>query len=657
MSDVKRIKELLRERVAELAPHLFPNGKKKGNHWCVGSIEGEPGKSFDICIVGEKAGLWGDFAESAKHSRSLLDLWMHARKVDFKTALHDAADWLGVSLSISKTKSQRTFPTLDDAIREVRRQKMLVTRRDWYHDRSGSKDLVIVRFDGKEGKDFRPFHLSNDGWAIGDPPGKLPLFNLPKLLVPDLNPSLEPVFVVEGEKCVCELRDKLGLLATTSAHGSDGARITDWEPLAGRAVVILPDNDSGGRGYAQTVTGILNQLSPSAVVKVVELPGLPLKGDCVEWIKARDGKPPEEIKAELLGLVRNAQITATAVREPRIRFFAPSELRDWKPDKDIVLVGDCNIMRGETFVIAGEPGVGKSLAGTQLAVSGAARRDWFGLTVHRQFRTMIVQTENGRYRLRLEYSSFDCDEIEDFIRVSEPPPFGLTLTNKEFQKDIGATLDSFKPECVVFDPWNAAARDDKIREYAETFDALRNLLPTGSDKPALGIVAHTRKPQPNEKRTGGTGLMHLLSGSYILTSVPRCIFVMTRGSQVETDDSVVFFNPKNSNGANAPRSAWHRKLSGFSPAADFDWEKFDQPPEERKTITVEHLSGIFAGGERQLELSEAAHALATVTGVRDTSAYRALHTEGKFAKYLTRHGEKLKFSSPKSLRKTGREKE
>jgi hypothetical protein len=93
------------------------------------------------------------------------------------------------------------------------------------------------------------------------------------------------------------------------------------------------------------------------------------------------------------------------------------------------------------------------------------------------------------------------------------------------------------------------------RDYVETFNALRDLLPTGADKPALGVIAHTRKPQPNEKRTGGTGLMHLLSGSYILTSVPRCIFIMTRGTQDETDDSVVFFNPKNSNGENAPRSA------------------------------------------------------------------------------------------------------
>jgi twinkle protein len=64
MSDARRIKELLRERVAELAQYLFPDGHRERAHWAVGSIDGEPGKSFKICVAGEKAGLWGDFAES-----------------------------------------------------------------------------------------------------------------------------------------------------------------------------------------------------------------------------------------------------------------------------------------------------------------------------------------------------------------------------------------------------------------------------------------------------------------------------------------------------------------------------------------------------------------------------------------------------------------
>jgi hypothetical protein len=347
--------------------------------------------------------------------------------------------------------------------------------------------------------------------------------------------------------------------------------------------------------------------------------------------------------------VNAAGATVKEPREPRIRFFTPSELRDFKPDNELVLVGDCHITRGEVFVIGGEPGVGKSLASTQLAVSGATGRDWFGLTAHRQFRTMIVQTENGRWRLRKEFSARDCDEIENWVRISEPPPFGLTLSNTEFLEDIRATLDSFKPECVIFDPWNAAARDDKQRDYLETFNALRNLLPTGMDKPALGIDAHTRKPQPNEKRTGGTGLMHLLAGSYVLTSVPRSIFIMTRGSEDETDDSVIFFNPKNSNGQNARRSAWHRNLNGFIPATDFDWTEFDKPPDQRRVITLDQISKVFDGGKKLLYLSDAAHDLATLANVRDTSAYRALKLDGKFAECLSEVGERIKFSLPSSL--------
>jgi hypothetical protein len=339
-----------------------------------------------------------------------------------------------------------------------------------------------------------------------------------------------------------------------------------------------------------------------------------------------------------------AKIEIVQVREPRIRFYPPSELRDYQPDNDIVLVGDCHVMRGEVFLIGGEPGVGKSRGATSLAVAGATPGSfWFGLPVRRQFRTMIIQTENGRYRLRQEFSALNCDGLEDWIRVSEPPPFGLTLSNPEFQQDIGAALQAFKPDCVILDPWNAAAKDDKQRDYCETFDALRNLLPTGKDKPALGIVAHTRKPAMNEKRTGGTGLMHLLAGSYILTSVPRSIFIMVRGTEDETDNSVVWFNPKNSNGENAPRLAWHRMGSGFTPAMDFDWTEFDKPPNERKTVTLEHLREIFDGGNKRLELKDAAHALATLADIKGGAAYNALNADGKWKAHLSREGKFITF--------------
>jgi hypothetical protein len=98
MTDAKEIKRLLSQRVEDVAAYLFPDGKRESNHWCTGDITGSPGKSFKICLSGEKVGLWGDFANGERHSNSLLDLWMAARNVDFKTALHEAIEWLGCSL-------------------------------------------------------------------------------------------------------------------------------------------------------------------------------------------------------------------------------------------------------------------------------------------------------------------------------------------------------------------------------------------------------------------------------------------------------------------------------------------------------------------------------------------------------------------------------
>ena len=308
MSAARRIKELLREGVAQLAQYLFPNGHREGVHWCVGNIEGEPDKSFKICISGPKASLWGDFADSRNHSRSLLDLWMHARNVDFKTALREAAQWLGEPLN-GHDNGGSIFSTLDEAIANMeQRLAMRITRRDPYHDREGNEHFVVARFDGATGKQFRPFHKKGSAWIAKDPLGLLPLFRLPELIAR----KTERVFVVEGEKPARELAT-LGLLVTTSAHGAKSAHKTDWRPLAGREVVILPDNDAEGRrAYAQTVAGIVSHLSPPAEARIVELPGLPPKGDCVDWLEARDARTPEEITAELLAMVKGAEITCQA---------------------------------------------------------------------------------------------------------------------------------------------------------------------------------------------------------------------------------------------------------------------------------------------------------------------------------------------------------
>ena len=326
--------------------------------------------------------------------------------------------------------------------------------------------------------------------------------------------------------------------------------------------------------------------------------------------------------------------TANEPREPRIRVFSPSELRTYNPAQEPVLIGDNHITRGEVFIIGGEPGVGKSRLAVSLAIAGATGNDWLGLKVRHQFRTLILQTENGRYRLKNDFDEINAAGLDEWIRVSEPPPFGLTFSNPEFQSDLVAIIADFKPHVVLLDPWNAAAKDDRQRDYAETFDIIRAILPKGDDKPALGIVAHTRKPQTGERRNGGTGLMHTLSGSYVLTSVPRCIWIVVRGSEEETDQSVVVFNPKNSNGQNSTRSPWVRKNGLFEPLSGFDWKQFDKPPDERRIIRPEDIRTVLEG-KGTVTKSSAAEALMAITEMGKSACYDAFKAGGKFGHLFT----------------------
>lgn len=137
--------------------------------------------------------------------------------------------------------------------------------------------MHVYRFEKDGNKEFRPIHPTAEGWYLGDPAGKLPLYRLPEI------PSAEAVVVVEGEKC-CDLVRMLGLVATTSAHGAKSPAKTDWSPLAGKLVIIIPDNDEAGEAYALAVATILSQLDPRPRIRILRLP-LAEKGDDIEqWL-------------------------------------------------------------------------------------------------------------------------------------------------------------------------------------------------------------------------------------------------------------------------------------------------------------------------------------------------------------------------------------
>jgi hypothetical protein len=119
------------------------------------------------------------------------------------------------------------------------------------------------------------------------------LYRWPELLkYPDA-----PVFICEGEKDT----DRVRLLDLNPVATSVAGQC--WTPeladaLKGRDVYILQDNDAAGREVALEAAALLFGKAKS--IRIVELPGLPEKGDASDWLNADTSRSTAELVAECL---------------------------------------------------------------------------------------------------------------------------------------------------------------------------------------------------------------------------------------------------------------------------------------------------------------------------------------------------------------------
>ncbi len=104
------------------------------------------------------------------------------------------------------------------------------------------------------------------------------LYRLPNIIDSSI------VFICEGEKD-CDLLAQHGYTATCNYDGAgkDGKKWkSGYNPFfTDKTVYILPDNDDPGRKHAATIYENLKDIATDC--RIVELPGLPNKGDVSNW--------------------------------------------------------------------------------------------------------------------------------------------------------------------------------------------------------------------------------------------------------------------------------------------------------------------------------------------------------------------------------------
>jgi putative DNA primase/helicase len=146
-----------------------------------------------------------------------------------------------------------------------------------YRDEDGNVLFQVVRYDPKDFRQRRP--KASGGWDWSVKGVRVVPYCLPELRA---EPT-RPVTVVEGEKDVDNLA-RIGVLATCNAGGAGKWTAEHAKHLTGRTVIVLADNDDPGRNHAEEVAVTLHGVAES--VRIIDLPGLPLKGDVSDWIAA-----------------------------------------------------------------------------------------------------------------------------------------------------------------------------------------------------------------------------------------------------------------------------------------------------------------------------------------------------------------------------------
>lgn len=393
-----------------------------------------------------------------------------------------------------------------------------------YHDAQQQLIMVVARFERPGGKTFRPFCLSENSWRVGDPPGLLPLYRLPALL----DATHVYVYVCEGEKAA-DAACSLGLTATCSAHGAASAAKTDWSPLAGKDVVILPDHDDAGERYAEAVIDQLLALDPSPTIRVVDLVGLADGQDIVEYVAAQSDQQPQEIAA---AIARQAANSPLRTRSRDLAGERPVLIRlDSVHSQPVDWLWENFIPRGKITAIAGDPATGKSLITNDLAArvtTGVGFPDG-SVAILGPSNVLFLSAEDGvadTIKPRLEAAGADVSRVTVLDGVSGGgQPHDASFMLSEHMERLCDAIEVTGAKLVIIDPLNAhlggvdAHRDADIRGVLKPLAALAERLGV-----AIVLVAHLNK-------SNGTKAMYRVMGSLGVVAAARLAFLVIRDPQ------------------------------------------------------------------------------------------------------------------------------
>jgi hypothetical protein len=214
--------------------------------------------------------------------------------------------------------------------------------------------------------------------------------------------------------------------------------------------------------------------------------------------------------------------------------------------------------------------------------------------------------------------------LDDWIRVSESH---IDFSSPGYMSSVGEEIKSFDPDCIILDPWNHIITVENLESYTKAIKQIETLRKFGSKELLILIVAHTRKPNSDNKPSG-RDLLHEISGSHKLVSYARAAFVMECMNDDNEKSLIRFTCCKNNNGAIEAPTVWNFAKGRFTGESDVPAVGSSK---KRKGITKEQLKQALA---KPVTKKIAVQSLEATSGQSNSSCYKAFQEDSPLFKYL-----------------------
>lgn len=424
-----------------------------------------------------------------------------------------------------------------------------------YTNEQGELLYQVVRRPGKNFSQRRPD--GNGGFVDNLNGTRKVLYRLDELAAAD---SGRWVFIPEGEKHVDELIRR-GLIATTNSGGADSWKSEYATSLTGRRVALLPDNDAPGRKRVKVAAASLAGVA--AEVVVVELPGLPTKGDILDFFQA--GHTVDELKA----LVKAAAPPLSAPIPATNGVGHKPDLGVWLKDvvaEPIDWLWPGYIALGMLTVIDGDPGLGKSTMALDLAARVSTRRAMPDGSPGVQGGVVILSGEDHLAKvIRPRLDAIDADLTRILSLEVVPANDGDGERDVEIPADLeyieqaivkaGAVLVIVDPLVAFLGADVNSHRDQDIRRVLRRLKALAERLGV-----AIVVIRHLNKAgggNPLYRGGGSIGIIGAARGGLLVAPDPdvegRVVMACSKSNLGQMPGSLAFYIEGAPNGAGMVR--------------------------------------------------------------------------------------------------------